>query len=152
MKRIRLAALVLLLAAVLGGVVSMVGQWWGGSAPESTAVDSGLPRGERVRVEVLNAAGIPGLARTATDRLRDAGFDVVYFGNNRGFAPESSLVLDRVGKRENAENVARAVDIPRVLSRPDSTLFLEVTVVLGKDWAGAPPPDTSARPPREPEE
>ena len=150
MKRVRLAALVLLLGAVLVGVVSMVWQWWGGADPAATPVAE-LPPGERVRVEVLNAAGIPGLARTATDRLRDAGFDVVYFGNNRGFAPESSLVLDRVGKRALADDVARAIDIPRVLSRPDTTLYLEVTVVLGKDWSGIPA-DTTGRPPREPVE
>ena len=92
----------------------------------------------RLRVEVLNAAGIPGLARDATGRLRDAGFDVVYYGNARSFAPESSLVLDRVGRPDDAREVARALDIPRVLSRPDTTLFLEVTVVLGRDWVGAP--------------
>jgi hypothetical protein len=151
MKRVRLAALVLLLGAVLVGVASMVGQWWGGEEA-ATAPVAELPPGERVRVEVLNAAGVPGLARIATDRLRDAGFDVVYFGNNRGFAPESSLVLDRVGKPEHADEVARAIEIPRVLSRPDSTLYLEVTVVLGKDWSGVPAPDTSSRPPREPVE
>jgi hypothetical protein len=77
---------------------------------------------------------------------------VVYFGNNRGFAPDSSLVLDRVGKREHADEVARAIDIPRVDSRPDTTLYLEVTVVLGRDWSGIPPADTSSRPPREPVE
>ena len=148
MKRLRLAALVLLLGAVLVGVVSMVGQWWSGAEPVRPAAE--LPPGERVRVEVLNAAGIPGLARTATDRLRDAGFDVVYFGNNRGFAPDSSLVLDRVGKRALADDVARAIEIPRVASRPDTSLYLEVTVVLGKDWVGIPAPDTSSRPPRAP--
>ena len=151
MKRVRLAALALLLAAVLVGVVSMAWQWWGGEEAAPAPVAE-LPAGERVRVEVLNAAGIPGMARAATDRLRDAGFDVVYFGNNRGFAPESSLVLDRVGKPAVAQQVARAIDIPRVDSRPDTTLYLEVTVVLGKDWSGIPAPDSSSLPPREPVE
>ena len=151
MKRLRLAALVLLRGAVLVGLASMIWPWRGGEGAPPPPVAE-LPPGERVRVEVLNAAGVPGLARAATDRLRDAGFDVVYFGNNRGFAPESSLVLDRVGKPEVANEVGRAVDIPRVESRPDSTLYLEVTVVLGRDWSGVPAPDTSARPPREPVE
>lgn len=93
--------------------------------------------GPRVRVEVLNASGIPGLARAATERLRQSGYDVVYFGNGRSFAPDSSLVLDRVGTMENAASVAEAVGIGRVGSRPDTSLYLDVTVVLGRDWTGA---------------
>jgi hypothetical protein len=143
MRRLRLAGLVLVLAAVLVGIGSMVWQWRGGG--EAAGPAAAVGRADRVRVEVLNAAGVPGLARAATDRLRDAGFDVVYYGNGRGFAPDSSLVLDRVGKRELAADVAETLDIPRVGSRPDSTLYLEVTVVLGKDWSGIPA-DTSARP------
>lgn len=91
---------------------------------------------ERIRVEIFNAAGIPGVARQATDRLRDGGFDVVYFGNTRSFSPDTSLVIDRVGRIDLAEGVARAMEIGRVLSRPDSTLYLDVTVVLGRDWVG----------------
>ena len=149
MKRLRLGVLVVLLLAVVAGVVSMVGQWWG--AGELARPPAEVGARERVRVEVLNAAGIPGLARGATDRLRDAGFDVVYFGNGRGFEPESSLVLDRVGRREVADEVARVLEIPRVASRADSTLYLEVTVVLGRDWVGAAA-DTSSRPALAPEE
>ncbi|MBW3628733.1 MAG: LytR C-terminal domain-containing protein [Gemmatimonadetes bacterium] len=148
MKRLRLGVLIVLLLAVVAGVVSMVGQWWGAGELASPPAEVGTS--ERVRVEVLNAAGIPGLARGATDRLRDAGFDVVFFGNGRGFEPESSLVLDRVGRREVAAEVARALGIPRVVTRPDTTLYLEVTVVLGKDWAGATV-DTSSRPSLAPE-
>lgn len=91
---------------------------------------------ERVRVEIYNAAGIPGLARQATSRLRDGGFDVVFFGNTRSFPADSSLVLDRVGRMDLAEGVARTMEIGRVQSRPDSTLYLDVTVILGTDWAG----------------
>lgn len=139
MRRLGQAALALALVAVLVGIVSMVGQWWWGGSEETGAVAEAGGR-ERIRVEVLNASGIPGLARGATARLRDAGFDVVFFGNGRGFAPDSSLVLDRVGRRELAEEIARRLDIPRVLSQPDTTLYLDVTVVLGKDYPNPPPP------------
>lgn len=112
----------------------------GGGATEPAEEESAV----RIRVEVLNAAGVPGLARLATERLREAGFDVVFFGNARSFAPESSLVLHRAGSPDAANEVARAIQIPRVESRPDTTLFLEVTVVLGKDWAGAPADSAAA--------
>ena len=87
----------------------------------------------RVRVEVLNGSQKPGLARLATDRLRDAGFDVVFLGNAR-VARESSVVFDRVGKREIAERVGQTLGIARVVTQRDTTRYLEVTVILGRDW------------------
>lgn len=71
----------------------------------------------------------------ATDRLRDAGFDVVSLGNARQRA-DRSVVLDRVGKRELAERVAQALRIARVQTQIDTALYLEVTVILGADWHG----------------
>lgn len=88
----------------------------------------------RVRVEVLNSGGTLGLARSATDVLRDVGFDVVYFGNADRFDRDSSAVLDRVGRLESARTVADALEIRTVLSRPDSNLFVDVSVWLGKEW------------------
>lgn len=101
----------------------------GGQAPAPVRPPSG-----RVRVQVLNATRTSGLARTATDVLRDRGFDVVEMGNARGFSPDSSVVLDRVGHVEPARQVADALGIRRVESKRDSNLVLDVTVVLGSDW------------------
>ena len=94
----------------------------------------------RVRVQVLNATRTHGLARVATDVLRDRGFDVVETGNGRGFGADSSLVLDRVGNLEMASQVAGALGITRVETRRDSNLMLDVTVVLGNDWRPPSPP------------
>ncbi|HEX6370982.1 MAG TPA: LytR C-terminal domain-containing protein [Longimicrobium sp.] len=91
----------------------------------------------RVRVEVLNASGVPGLAAKGRTMLRDHGFDVVYVGNASGYAPDTSLVLDRVGRMELARSVADQMEIPRVYPRPDSNVFVDVTVVLGKDWVAS---------------
>lgn len=87
------------------------------------------------RVEVLNATRTSGLAREATQRLRDAGFDVVYFGTT-GQA-EQSEVLDRVGKRDIAEAVGKALGIARVTTALDSTRLVEASVILGPDWVPA---------------
>jgi hypothetical protein len=86
------------------------------------------------RVEVLNAAGIAGLARQATETLRAAGYDVVFFGNASRLAEPGSRVLDRVGKPELARAVAERLRISRVETRLDSTRLVEVSVILGKDW------------------
>lgn len=91
------------------------------------------------RVEVLNAAGRSGLARTATDRLRAAGYDVVFFGNAGNRADTLSIVLDRVGKLDLAQAVGRQLGITRVETALDSTRLVEVTVILGVDWPAAAP-------------
>ncbi len=90
--------------------------------------------GARVRVEVLNAGGVRGMAAAATDELRDAGFDVVYYGNAGRFDAEASEVVLRWGLRENAAAVAEALGIERVLVDMDSTLLVEVTVRIGSEW------------------
>lgn len=127
-----LAAVTLLVGSLLVGLRA---EGEPDSPPLATAVIADEP-GERVRVEVLNAAGTPGLARAATRLLRERSFDVVYFGNAGSFGGDTSWVIDRVGRLEDAQRVADALRIARVRSAPDTTLFLEVTVVLGRDWEG----------------
>jgi hypothetical protein len=142
LQTIGLFVLLLLVAVLVGSLAAgLVARRGGGD--DRVAADSGrapvrggAPRPtERVRVEVLNASGVPGLARKGTELLRDGGFDVVSYGNAPGFAPDTSLVLDRVGRMELARSVADVVQIPRVYARPDSNVFVDVTVVLGRDWA-----------------
>jgi hypothetical protein len=89
------------------------------------------------RVEVLNASGRTGLARAVTDRLRAGGFDVVYFGNAAASAGDSSVVLDRIGNDAVARAAARHLGIAAVRTEPDTALFLDATVIVGKDWRTA---------------
>ena len=97
------------------------------------------PAGVRIRVQVLNATRTRGLARRATMHLRDRGFDVVDVGTDPN-VHDSTMVLDRSGHPEWATLVARALGATQVLSRPDSSRYLDVTVLLGGTW----------RPPAEP--
>jgi hypothetical protein len=127
----------LVVAALVGSLAAGVMAGRSGSA--APLADRPVPA-ERVRVEVLNASGVPGLAARGRTHLRDFGYDVVQIGNASGFAPDSSVVLDRVGRMELARAVADAARIPRVFARPDSNLYVDVTVVLGRDWA--PDPDS----------
>lgn len=133
-----LLAVAVLVGSLAAGLMGRRGGAGGVAAadPDSVPARSTVPRpAGRIRVEVLNASGVPGLARRGTEVLRDGGFDVVSFGNAPGFAPDTSLVLDRVGRMEVARSVADAVQIPRVYARPDSNVYVDVTVVLGRDWA-----------------
>jgi hypothetical protein len=101
--------------------------------PPRVAIDPGdAPAG---RVQVLNGTERAGLARGATERLRASGFDVVAVGNYRPDPlPDSSFVIDRTGDPTIARAVAQRLGIRTVRSDPDSMLFVDATVVLGKDW------------------
>jgi len=101
-----------------------------------TAPDSlgGPPVGRaRIRVEVRNGSGVPGAAARVTEYLREAGFDVVDFGNAAVFDQPQTVVIDRVGAPGQAREVAAALRGVSIESRVDTTLFLDVTVLLGRD-------------------
>jgi len=108
------------------------------SNPSEPAVpdDARAPDGVRIKVEVLNATTTRGLARKATDFLRDRGFDVVGSGNDT--QPRAkTVVYDRSSHPDWARLVGLAMNAP-VVSRPDSSRYLDVTVLIGADWR--PPP------------
>ena len=128
LKRIAIVAV----AAVALVVAAVLVRGNGLAPPERIRVL--VPDDVRIKVEVLNASGQRGLARRATFALRDAGFDVVRFANDPGPPRDSTLVLARSGKEDWANLVARALGGARVESRPDTSRYLDVTVLLGADW------------------
>ena len=97
-----------------------------------SAIRSG-PNTPRVRVQVLNATRTRGLARRAMLYLRDQGFDVVEVGTTSA-TQDTTLVLDRSRHPEWARNVATSLGAARVESRPDTSRYLDVTVLVGSSW------------------
>jgi hypothetical protein len=97
------------------------------------------PVGTRMRVEVLNASTVRGLARRATIHLRDEGFDVVLEGTTNE-RRDSTLILDRTNHPDWAARAARAMGGARIESRPDTLRDVDLTVLVGAGW----------RPPAEP--
>jgi hypothetical protein len=92
-------------------------------------------------VQVLNATATRGLARRAMRQLRDAGFDVVEIGTvPSADRRDTTLVLARSGHEEWAQLVAELLGGARVDTRPDSSRYLDVTVLLGATYR--PPPET----------
>ena len=99
-------------------------------------------QGRRIVVEVLNTTGRLGLARTATRVLRQAGVDVVSYGNAAAPEhPDSTRILVRRGERAAGERVRRALQVGTVVMAPDSTRLVDVSVLLGADFAGRAPLD-----------
>lgn len=135
-----LAVLVLLGAGVLLG--SFLIQWRGRTLEvPAQRVVRGIPvsvprelSSERVSVEVLNGSGEKGAAAAVTEALRDAGFDVKTFGNAPSFEYDSTVVLDRSGRQNAARNVAGALGLSDFRSEPRPDLYLDATIILGRDW------------------
>ena len=143
-SRSRIAWSLVLAAVAIGVGVFVVGS---GVAPSPVVNDAqrGPMPTTRVRVEVLNAGGVAGLARDATEYLRDSGFDVVDYGNAGDFDADTSVVLDRVGRDETARAVADALGINNVGSQPDSNLYVDVSVLLGSEWRRPELPEADDR-------
>lgn len=97
------------------------------------------PPDTRVRVEVINATKTSGLARRATRLLRDRGFDVVKYSTS-STTQDSTVVVDVTGHPEWAKLVGQALGGARVEARPDTSRYVDVTVVLGSTWRAPPQP------------
>lgn len=119
-------------------MVAVVGlAWWlttgGAIAPAPYPVP-----GERDlwEVEVLNGAGIDGLAFEVTTRLRRAGIDVVSYGTAAGEPRESTVVIVRGADPAAGAEIRDVLGFGTVISDLDPALLLDVTVILGRDAAG----------------
>jgi len=95
------------------------------------------PPPRRIRVEVLNGCGEPGLAKEVARFLREHGLDVVNGeGSNAShFNFLESIVVDRCGDLEKARYVAKVLGIRNCIQQiyEEGYHIEEVTVVLGKD-------------------
>ena len=80
-----------------------------------------------------------GLARRATTMLRDAGFDVVGSGNWTERL-DSNVVLVRSGREDWGALAALALGGARVEARPDSSRYLDLTILVGTAWRPPPQP------------
>jgi hypothetical protein len=104
----------------------------------SAVVDSLPPSTDRVlQVEVLDGAGSMKAAQYVTNFLRLQRYDVVEMKRNNDGIIERTYVLDRSGNLEVAQKLATILGITqdKVFQKIDRNLFLDVTVVVGKDFS-----------------
>lgn len=135
MRRVAFVLTIGIVLILLASLVEGLGGWTTVLESDEVMVAPARTRpSERIRVEVLNGAGIAGLAREITEQLRADGFDVVYYGNAGSQRRDSTTVIDRRGNTEATRLVASALGIERVELQVDTTLYLETTIVLGPDW------------------
>jgi len=150
--RIRVALLLVLLVA-LGALAA----WWQvesraeqasrrAQRPAVAAVNdtaARAPQGVRVRVRVVNTSGTSGLARRATQHLREYGFDVVDFTTGRTDNDADTRIAVHTGHPEWAAHLKKALGVGTVGTDADTSRYVDLTVFLGRDWR---PPAESLRP------
>ena len=143
MRRVAPAIVLLVLLVLSGGAYALRARQSRAGRPLVSVLpfrpEVRAPAGVRIRVQVLNTTRTRGLARRATRVLRDRGFDVVDMGSTSPMV-DTTLVLDRSGHPAWTSAVAGVITPARTLVRPDSSRYLDVTVLLGSSW----------RPPAEP--
>lgn len=135
--------LTLLLTAAVGWMVwrdaPVASGASGAAANIARVLDSAAvaPSDQRVRVSVLNATNRSGLARRATQQLRDYGYDVVHYGN----AGDTTLPTTvEVPSRDEAlgDRVVRALGAGTVRLVDGELAYLDVRVTVGRDWDPSP--------------
>ena len=123
--RIGLVNGILVLLLVLVGFSLLLGPWF----RSQTASAGKVPQ-----VQVLNGSRVRGLAGQVAEHLRDEGFDVVSVGNADSDEYSQTLVLLRRGEIATAHRVAQVLGAGHSLEQLDSTLLLDVTIILGADY------------------
>ncbi len=90
----------------------------------------------QIQIEVLNGCGISGAADKISELFRSRGFDVVNKGNYSSFDIENTLVIDRSNNPAKASLVAEVlgVDQKRIIKQFNNQYFLDVSVIIGKDF------------------
>ena len=97
--------------------------------PEVTVED------ETIQVEVLNGCKVAKLASQVGTYLASKGFDVVRVDNAPSFNYTETVVVARDTVIANALSVAQALGAGNnVIQQKNKELFLNVTVILGKDY------------------
>ena len=94
-----------------------------------------------IQLNVLNGCGVTGVADRFTDYLRSHDFDVVELGNymvngSINYNVDETFVIDRIGNKANALKVAKILGIEsvRVIQQINKDYFLDVSLVIGKDY------------------
>ena len=114
------------------------GQQWHNRLPTLPA--------RRVKVRVLNGAGIPGLAGQAAARLRKLGFDVVGVGDTTAPASTTTVTYSGTAQADSAYTLMTALKAAPAAQNllpeptPQTGVAGPVTLIIGSDWVGVARP------------
>lgn len=111
--------------------------------PQQTQQDNNAlmrPVKQKLQVEVLNACGASGIASTVTQYLRDHDVDVVNVGNYTRFDLNKTMLWERI-KKADSQRIAQLLGVSEdnIDSKIDTNLQLDITIILGSDYATLKP-------------
>lgn len=94
-----------------------------------------------IQLDVQNGTNENGAASKFTDFLRKNGIDVVEIGNYKSKDIEKTLVIDRTGDKAKAKKVALLLGVneKNIIEQTNANLYLDVSVVIGKDFTELKP-------------
>ena len=89
-----------------------------------------------IQLDVQNGTTENGVASDFTEYLRKNNVDVVEMGNYKTQDIEKTIIIDRSGDQIKAKKVAYTLGVSErnIIQQINNSLFLDVTVVIGKDF------------------
>jgi hypothetical protein len=88
-----------------------------------------------IRVKVLNASGVTGLARKMRAAFVREGITVVEFGTYPGPVLNESVIIDQSGNIETVRKISELTGTKQVYHIIDSSQISSVVFIVGKDLA-----------------
>ena len=85
-------------------------------------------------VEVLNSCGVQGAAAKMRTYLRENGFDVVSFGNDRLRNYKETILVIRNPEWEGAKALAKTLHTENVLTVVSKRAYVDAAVYIGQDF------------------
>jgi hypothetical protein len=97
-----------------------------------------------IEVEILNGCGVPGLAGKISDYLRSQQMDVVRSENADHYNYDQTILILRNENSDGLKKIAKSfgIDIDdetRIKHIPDDQLNVDITVIIGSDFATIKP-------------
>lgn len=88
------------------------------------------------QIDVQNGTGENGVAAEFRAYLKKKGFDVVEMKDYKNRDVNRTMIIDRRGNKKAAQRVAETLGISdkNIIEQRDSTYFLDVTLIIGKDF------------------
>ena len=97
-----------------------------------------------IEVEILNGCGVPGLAEKVSNYLRSQKMDVVRSDNADHYNYDQTILILRNENLEGLKKVSQSFGINeqdelRIKHIPDEKLSVDITVIIGSDFATIKP-------------
>jgi anionic cell wall polymer biosynthesis LytR-Cps2A-Psr (LCP) family protein len=96
------------------------------------------PSGGRIRVEILNGNGVPGIGQKVASRLDLGEFQIVNSANSDNFNHPDTVIIIYSNDKDTvaaAEKIRNELEVGRIESHPKNQDIADITIIVGKDYA-----------------